>query len=100
MYIYCESGLHWRSGAVCFRLRDPSLKYVLVCGWGRFTFAGRANKSSGPFLAVMSRQQVVGAKLCSELQTICEKDSLLECVRASTRVLSVVWGAKEDCCVE
>jgi len=79
----------------------PSLKiYVRLCVWGRFLFTGRANKSSGPFFAVMSRQQVVGAKLCSECQTICERDGLLDWVRASTRVLSVVWGEEGDCCVE
>ena len=35
----------------------------------RFPFTGRENKSSGPFLAVVLGEQVLGAKLCSECQT-------------------------------
>ena len=44
---------------------SPLLDLFKVVGnGGRFSFADRANKSSGPCLAVMSGQQVVGIQNC------------------------------------
>ena len=43
----------------------PSLRLVLVCGGGRFPPADRENKSSGPFYAVMSGEQVLRIQNCA-----------------------------------
>ena len=43
---------------------------------GRFPPTGRENKSSGPFLAVMSGEQVLRAKLCSKHRTTCEVEGV------------------------
>ena len=47
------------------------------------------------FLRSMTGAQVLRTKLCSELQTSCEREYHLFWVRASTRVLSVVCGVQK-----
>ena len=69
---------------------------MLVCAIGfRTSIARQGNASPGLFFAVMARELVTRAQLCSNLRTSCEVECLLDWVRASTRELSVCAESKD-----